>query len=114
MGLAYSTGGNQSTTTFSNESESSGHKKDPPQFVHSNKNVVKLVPKSKIDYNLTYTANNFITVVRAFNEFLLKPSYVFDSIRVRNRCFFFFFEITLAKISRTKEIVLLILDFFLL
>ena len=39
---------------------------------------VKVKPtfvRKKIDYSQTYTANNFITTVRAFNEFLLKPKY---------------------------------------
>ena len=38
---------------------------------------VKVVPKplkKKIDYSKSYTANNFITTVRAFNEYLLKPT----------------------------------------
>ena len=40
---------------------------------------VKVKPKNssrnKIDYTQSYTANNFITPVRAFNEFLLRPKY---------------------------------------
>jgi len=39
---------------------------------------VKVKPtfvRKKIDYSQIYTANNFITTVRAFNEFLLKPRY---------------------------------------
>ncbi len=37
---------------------------------------VKVKPtfvRKKIDYSQIYTANNFITTVRAFNEFLLRP-----------------------------------------
>lgn len=38
---------------------------------------IKVKPKSSsrsaIDYSQSYTANNFITTVRAFNEFLLRP-----------------------------------------
>ena len=38
---------------------------------------IKIKPKDntrkKIDYSQIYTANNFITTVRAFNEFLLRP-----------------------------------------
>lgn len=34
---------------------------------------VKVKPRNKIDYTQIYTANNYITTVRAFNEFLLKP-----------------------------------------
>lgn len=61
-----------------------------PCFIHheiSSKNqenvkftTVKVIPKkqqeTKIDYSQSYTANNFITTVRAFNEYLLKPTYV--------------------------------------
>ena len=64
----------QSTTT-------SKTKKTEPNEVHYSNVKLRVVPKytttrvnsSKIDYSKRYTANNFITTVRAFNEFLLKP-----------------------------------------
>jgi hypothetical protein len=46
---------------------------------------IKLIPKlnrKKIDYTQSYTANNFITTVRAFNEFLLHPKLVIFSYAV--------------------------------
>lgn len=49
---------------------------DDPNKQFSKVNI-KLFSKSnrkKIDYSQSYTANNFITTVRAFNEFLLKPN----------------------------------------
>ena len=44
--------------------------------------TVKVIPKvkrDKIDYSQTYTANNFLTTIRAFNEYLLNPAYVLNS-----------------------------------
>ena len=69
------------------ESESNSDKKLPssaPVNPSTNKESktnpinlkVKVKPtfvRKKIDYSQIYTANNFITTVRAFNEFLLRP-----------------------------------------
>lgn len=58
----------------STEQENSNPPKDTKQQSFQNVNI-RLVPKNvtstKIDYTRSYTANNFITAVRAMNDYLL-------------------------------------------
>lgn len=67
---------NQATSSSSSTNVSSTSTKQ--QFSSVNIKVKHIGSSRKtIDYSESYTANNFITTVRAFNEYLLRPEFVF-------------------------------------